>query len=188
MAFNLRSGNKSSFKMMGSSAVKRTADYSTETGRRLSRIEADELIEDEGAGAVTSTYEDAIRRAKTDEERKAAETRMTELSKTEEGRRKIYEDAAETERLEGTYDEGAEYDEMSWNPDQEERAKVEAWSGEGADPRQEGGLQPTTDAEEKKKAVIAAEKKKAIEAINKKYTEPFLESDETDWETNWTGY
>ena len=185
MAFKLRSGNKSSFKMMGSSPVKRAGDYSTETGRRLSRIEADELIADEGAGAVTSTYEDAIRRAETDEERKAAEARMTELSKTEEGRRKIYEDAAETERLEGTYDEGAEYDEMSWNPDQEESAKVEAWSGKGADPRQEGGLQPTTDAKEKKKSMIAAEKKKAMEAINKKYSE---ESDETDWETNWTGY
>ena len=146
-------------------------DYSTETGRRLSTLEADELIDEEGEDAVTSTYDDAIRRAKTDAEREAAEKRMAELEKTEEGRKKIEADREITKELEDTYDEGADFDEYTWNPETSEQGLVEGWGGKGADPRDEGGITPTTDAIEQRKADAAAEKKRAVDAINKKYEE-----------------
>ena len=153
------------------------ADYSTETGRRLSTLEADELIDEEGEDAVTSTYDDAIRRAKTDAEREAAEKRMAELEKTEEGRKKIEADREITKELEDTYDEGADFDEYTWNPETSEKGLVEGWGGKGADPRDEGGITPTTDAIEQRKADAAAEKKKAVDAINKKYEESGEKSD-----------
>jgi len=89
-----------------SGAFKRAGDYSLETGQRLSKEEADDLIAEEGSGSVVSTYQDAVDRAKTPEEKAEAEARMEELKSTEEGRDLIEKDKAETEYLEGTYDEG----------------------------------------------------------------------------------
>ena len=62
-----------------SSPMKRAGDYDLVTGQRLSKEEADALIAEEGAGSVTSTYQDAIDRAKTPEEKAAAEAKMAEL-------------------------------------------------------------------------------------------------------------
>ena len=61
-----------------SSPMKRAGDYDLVTGQRLSKEEADALIAEEGAGSVTSTYQDAIDRAKTPEEKAAAEAKMAE--------------------------------------------------------------------------------------------------------------
>jgi hypothetical protein len=150
------------------SPFKRTGDYSTETGQRLSTIEADELIADEGRGAVTSTYGDAVKRAKTPEEKAAAEQRMDELSKTERGRGLIERDKQETKELEGTYDEGwSGPDTFGFPDDKSNPEQIKAWSG-SYDAK--GGVTPTTDAKEKKKADREAARQKEIDAINKKYS------------------
>ena len=90
----------------GSSAFQRTGDYDSRTGRRLSKIEADELIEEEGKGAVRSTYQDAIDRATSEEDKRTAKAKMAKLRESEEGRKLIEMDAAENKALEGTYEQG----------------------------------------------------------------------------------
>ena len=80
------------------SPMKVAGDYDRETGQRLSKEDVDWLIEDEKKRAayrgeeprpvselVTSTYQDAIDRAETPEEKEAAERKMAELMETEEG-------------------------------------------------------------------------------------------------------
>ena len=117
------------FKMKGFSAFTKaenkgfptTGDYDSRTGRRLSKIEADDLIEEEGEGAVRSTYQDAIDRATSEEDKKIAEAKMAKLRESEEGRELIDMDAAENKALEGTYEQG--YDPESFGMDK--RAIVE---------------------------------------------------------------
>lgn len=126
-----------------SSPMKRAGDYDLVTGQRLSKEEADALIAEEGAGSVTSTYQDAIDRAKTPEEKAAAEAKMAELMKTEEGKALIAADEATTKSLEGTYGKGEnpvdEKYSFGWPaPDKKDREwrseqeLVEGWSGEDA--------------------------------------------------------
>ena len=112
-------------------------DYDMMTGQRLSQEEADDLIKEEGAGSVRSTYQDAVNRAKTPEEKAAAEAKMAELSETGEGKKLIEADAAETENLKGEWDEGrvAGEPEFVFATDQPTEGElVEGWAGdEGVD-------------------------------------------------------
>ena len=66
------------------------------------------------------------------------------------------------------------------------RAVLGPPNGIGADPRDEGGITPTTDAIEQRKADAAAEKKRAVDAINKKYEESGEKSDIPE-EFTWGG-
>ena len=170
------------FKMNGWSAftkknspMKVAGDYDRETGQRLSKEDVDWLIENEKKRAayrgeepkpvselVTSTYQDAIDRAETPEEREAAERKMAELMETEEGRALIEADAERTKELEGTEGEGENPVEdkytLGWpSPEgyKSETDLVEGWSGEDAvDTLEEGeSLKPEI------KADIEAEKK-----------------------------
>ena len=99
----------------GSSAFQRTGDYDSRTGRRLSKVEADELIEEEGKEAVRSTYQDAINRATSEEDKKIAKAKMAKLRESKEGRKLIEMDAAQNKALEGTYEQG--YDPESYGMD-----------------------------------------------------------------------
>tara|TARA_R100000234_G_C4986873_1_gene173705 strand:+ start:278 stop:772 length:495 start_codon:yes stop_codon:yes gene_type:complete len=136
-----------------SSPMKRAGDYDLVTGQRLSKEEADALIEDEAMRAkkrgvepeqvVTSTYQDAIDRAKTPEEKAAAEAKMAELRESEEGKALIAADEKHKKVLEGTYGEGgnpvdekysfswptADKKNREWRSEQE---LVEGWGGEDA--------------------------------------------------------
>ena len=156
--------------------MKVAGDYDKETGQRLSKEDVDWLIEDEKKRAayrgeeprpvselVTSTYQDAINRAETPEEKEAAERKMAELMETEEGRALIAADAERTKELEGTEGEGENPVEDKYNlgwPSPEgyksETDLVEGWSGEGAvDTLEEGeSLKPEikADIEAKEKA------------------------------------
>ena len=168
MAFKMKY-KKGSFPYK-SSPMKVTGDYDLLTGQRLSKEEADLLIEDEKKRAeyrgvepeqvVTSTYQDAIDRAKTLEEKEAAEKKMAELMETPEGRALIEADTAVTEDLKGTFGKGDVLGEQkmvfvpSNKPTEEEL--VEGWSGEDAVDRleEEGSLKPEikSEVEAKKKA------------------------------------
>lgn len=160
------------------SPMKVAGDYDRETGQRLSKAEVDLLIEDEERRAahrgveprpvselVTSTYQDAIDRAETPEEKEAAEKKMAELMETEEGRALIEADAERTKLGEGeTSFEGPnpvedKYVMSSFPPPKgyvTETALVEGWSGEDAvDTLEEGeSLKPEikADIEAKEKA------------------------------------
>ena len=104
-------------------------DYDLE-GNRLSNIEADELIAEEGAGAVTSTYGDAVKRATTPEAKAEAQAKLDELERTERGRELIAADKADSEAIKDTYGEGGSIDDSGWT-DVMDRDQVEAWNQTG---------------------------------------------------------
>ena len=139
----------------GSSAFQRTGDYDSRTGRRLSKVEADELIEEEGKEAVRSTYQDAIDRATSEEDKKIAKAKMAKLRESEEGKKLIDMDAAENKALEGTYEQGYDPESFGIVPDKREIVEEKLEKGYSAmrklDP-------PETQAKIKKMIVSGIEK------------------------------
>ena len=130
----------------GSSAFQRTGDYDSRTGRRLSKVEADELIEE-----TTNVDESQV----SEEDKKIAKAKMAKLRESEEGRKLIDMDAAENKALEGTYEQGYDPESFGIVPDKREIVEEKLEKGYSAmrklDP-------PETQAKIKKMIVSGIEK------------------------------